>query len=78
MLFSAHGTALLDLAEVYNTSVEEISYTITTRAVGAIVAGIFGRSNKLLENKLKRNRQFASIIEHVVLKTCQKDRPKTK
>ncbi|OQR77553.1 sodium-dependent glucose transporter 1A-like [Tropilaelaps mercedesae] len=42
MWLSAYGATLLDLAEVFRTSVEVISYTLSTRAAGSIFGGIIG------------------------------------
>lgn len=57
--FSAYGTALLDLAEVFNTSVELISYTMTTRAVGSIVAGIIGGLCRRFEKTCEKNNCYS-------------------
>ncbi|XP_075558431.1 sodium-dependent glucose transporter 1-like isoform X3 [Dermacentor variabilis] len=51
------GVALLDLAEIYGTSIGNISYIITTFSVGALVGSLLG--GKLHDTY---NTQLVSIL----------------
>ncbi|XP_022710098.1 sodium-dependent glucose transporter 1A-like isoform X2 [Varroa jacobsoni] len=44
MMDSSYGATLLDLAEIFHTSVHAISFTLTTKSAGALFGGLMYRS----------------------------------